>query len=565
MNEPKGPDERQPKQGWTLLRDPLLNQGTAFTADERRIQRLDGLLPAAETTLEQQAAAAYHRVMAQPGNLEKWEALRELLLDNETLFFRVARDHLTEILPLIYTPTIGDVAQKFSELWRPSRGVILHPGLRGRFKEILRRIPECIQIIVATDGERVLGLGDQGLGGMAISQGKVALYSLFGGVYPGATLPVCLDVGTNHEGLLEDPDYLGWRHPRLTGKDYDAFLDEFVEAVKEVFPKALLQWEDFGKTNARRVLERYRHQTLSFNDDIQGTAAVTLAGLLAALKEASRPLAAERVIIFGGGSAGLGIAERLMQYSVRQGGTAHAMAQRIYILDRRGLLTPDHPMHDPLQKELAKPREQLESWTVTDPDHITLEEVVRNLHPTILIGVSAHGGAFSEEIVREMAAHCQRPIIFPLSNPTSKSEAVPSELIRWTDGRCIIATGSPFAPVPFGERTYQIGQCNNLYIFPGVGMGCLIAEARQVTDSMLDRAAEILAQHSPALKDPTLALFPTLSHAIEIAREVSLAVAVQAQQDGVAPACELETLRQRLSHMVWTPAYASRLSLPPCG
>lgn len=565
MNEVRGPDERQPIWGWSLLRDPLLNQGTAFTAEERQQHQLEGLLPAAETTLEQQAASAYHRVMAAPGSLEKWEALQELLLDNETLFFRVARDHLAEILPLIYTPTIGDVAQKFSEVWRPSRGVILHPGLRGRFKEILRRIPDCVRVIVATDGERVLGLGDQGLGGMAISQGKVALYSLFGGVYPGSTLPVCLDVGTNHEGLLEDPGYLGWRHPRLTGKDYDAFLDEFVAAVREVFPKALLQWEDFGKTNARRVLERYRHQVLSFNDDIQGTAAVTLAGLLAALQEANRPLADERVVIFGGGSAGLGIAERLMQYSVRQGGSAQAMAQRIYVLDRRGLLTPDHPMHDPLQKELAKPLEELASWKVADPDHITLEEVVRNLHPTILIGVSAHGGAFTEEVVREMAAHCPRPIIFPLSNPTSKSEAVPSDLIRWTEGRCIIATGSPFAPVPYSNRTFQIGQCNNLYIFPGVGMGCLIAEARQVTDSMLDRAAEILAQHSPALEDSTLSLFPSLEDAVQIAREVSIAVALQAQQDGVAPACDEQTLCKRLSHMVWTPAYASRLRLPPCG
>lgn len=558
------PDRSQLK-GLSLLRDPLLNQGTAYSEIERKALNLEGLLPSAETTIEQQASDAYRRVMNQTSALEKWSALRDLANENETLFFRVAQDHRSEILPLIYTPTIGEVAQHFSALWKPGRGLILHPGLRGRLREILARVPDCIKVIVATDGERVLGLGDQGLGGMAISQGKVALYSLFGGVYPGDTLPICLDIGTNNEGLLGDSGYLGWRHPRLAGADYDSFIEEFVSAVRSIFPNALLQWEDFGKNQARRVLERYRHEVLSFNDDIQGTAAVTLAGLLAALLVKQESLSKQRVVIFGGGSAGLGIAERLMQFCVRKGGNAEEMASQIYVLDRRGLLTDKHPMQEPLQQAVAKSADIYAGWAIGDDHHISLEEVVRNVHPTILIGVSAHGGAFSESIVREMAEHCERPIIFPLSNPTSKSEAIPSELVHWTKGKCLIATGSPFSPVPYEQTTLQIGQCNNLYIFPGVGMGCLIAQARQVTESMLDRAAEILSEHSPAIHNPALSLFPSLDDAVAIARKISIAVALQAQEDGVAPQCSEEELQKKLAHTVWEPAYASRLGLPPCG
>jgi malate dehydrogenase (oxaloacetate-decarboxylating) len=559
------PEKRRGPQGLDLLRDPALNRGTAFSAADRSVLGLDGLLPPAETELGQQAAASYAEVMRHASNLEKWAALRDLALGNETLFFHVARQHLSEILPLIYTPTIGEVAQQYSMLWRPARGLILHPGLRGRFEQILRSLEAPVQVIVATDGERVLGLGDQGLGGMAIAQGKVCLYSLFGGFSPASTLPVCLDVGTNHEGLLADPHYLGWRHPRLTGQDYDAFIEEFVRAVEQVWPGALLQWEDFGKHQARPVLERYRNQLLSFNDDIQGTAAVSLAGILAALLVKGESLLDQRIVILGGGSAGLGIAERLMHYHQRNGGSAAEMGDRIFVLDRRGLLTDLHPQPEPLQRQLAKSKALVDSWEVADPMHVSLEEVVRHAQPTILIGVSAHGGAFHESIIRQMTAHCPLPVIFPLSNPTSKAEAIPSDLVSWTNGKCLIATGSPFRPVPFGGSTIQIGQCNNLYIFPGVGMGCQIAGARRVTEGMLDRAAEVLASHSPALADPHLSLFPQLEDAVEIARQIAVAVALEAQKEGVAPPLTEQQLRDRLERAVWEPTYAALEGSHRCG
>jgi malate dehydrogenase (oxaloacetate-decarboxylating) len=550
-------DDFHPK-GRQLLSNSRLNRGTAFTQQERETLSLEGLLPPAETSLQQQSANAWQGIHSHAEAIDKWTALRDVRQDNEVLFYRIASDYRTELLPIIYTPTIGEVAQRFSELWRPSPGLILHPGLKGKFEKILSAIPEEVRIIVATDGERVLGLGDQGIGGMAISQGKVSLYTLFGGIAPNQTLPICLDVGTNNEALLNSASYLGWKQPRLTGEAYDQLIDEFVCAVRKVFPRALLQWEDFGKGNARRLLQKYRKEILSFNDDIQGTATVSLAGLLAAFGVASRTLSQERVVIYGGGSAGLGIAEKLMQYAARHGESEEEMASRIFVLDRRGLLIPGHPMHDPLQPQLAKTEKELAGWVVEHHDHITLMETVRNARPTILIGVSADGGAFTEEIVREMASHVERPIIFPLSNPTSKSEALPSDLMKWTEGRAIVATGSPFSPVLWEEETIQIGQCNNLYIFPGVGMGCLVAEAREVTESMLERAAEVLAEHSPALQNDRLSLFPDLQHAPEIARKIAVEVALQAQKDGVAPQLPAAQMLERLEQMLWVPSYASR-------
>jgi malate dehydrogenase (oxaloacetate-decarboxylating) len=555
----------QSERGLERLRDPQLNRGVAFTESEREQYGLLGWLPAAQMDLSQQVQRAYQQVMAQQEPWQKWVVLRDLALENETLFFRLAQTHRAEILPLIYTPTIGEVAQRYSAVWRPSRAVILHPGLRGRMEQILRQVGGPIRMIVATDGERVLGLGDQGFGGMAISQGKIALYTLFGGVCPDKTLPVMLDVGTNHEGLLSDAGYLGWRHPRLTGDEYDAFIEEFVTAVQVVFPDALLQWEDFGKHQARRILERYQERILSFNDDIQGTAAVTLAGILAGVTANGQTLEQQRVVIYGGGSAGLGIAERLMQYSQRKGGSAADMADRIFVIDRRGLLTDQHDFTEDLQQAVAKPHGVWQGWNVADPEQISLLEVIQNVHPTILIGVSAHGGGFHELAIREMARHCPHPLIFPLSNPTMKSEAIPSDLVQWTEGRCILATGSPFPPVPFQGRYIQVGQCNNLYIFPGLGMGCLIARARQVTESMLDRAAEILAARSPYLANRLDALFPSLEQAVEIAREIAIAVAMQAQQDGVAPLATEHDLRARLQAEVWIPGYPSMDGTSSCG
>ena len=544
------------RQGLDLLRDPVLNKGSAFSEEERQLFGLEGLLPSYVQTLDEQVQAAYTSLQECSTPFDRWWFLSDLQDRNETLYYALAHRHLQQVLPLIYTPMIGEAAQRFSLVYRRPRGLILHPGMRGRLREILReRIKDTVRIIVATDGERVLGLGDQGLGGMMISVGKAALYTLAAGISPGETLPISLDVGTNHPGLLVDPHYLGWRHPRLTGEPYDAFIEEFVEAVKEICPQALLQWEDFGRDNARRILERYQQRLLSFNDDIQGTSAVTLAGLLAASNVTQQPLDQQSMVIFGSGSAGLGIAERIIGWSERRGGDRARIGSQIYLMDRNGLVVKGHPTHAPLQEELAKDPKLCRSWKVKDPNHITLDEVIEHVRPSILIGVSGQANAFSQRAITAMAQGCPCPTIFPLSNPTSQSEATPSDLMQWTQGTALIATGSPFPPVEWKGTSIPVGQCNNLYIFPGIGLGALIANAKEVTDRMFDCAALVLAAHSPALSNPQAALLPSLDQVAALASKLALAVAQAAIEDGVAPPASEETLRRRMDQLRWEPVY----------
>jgi len=404
-----------------------------------------------------------------------------------------------------------------------------------------------------TDGERILGLGDQGIGGMTIPIGKLSLYTLFGGVHPGKTLPIILDVGTNNSQLLKDPLYLGWREPRIEGAEYDAFIDRFIKAVKKRFPKVLLQWEDFGKNNARKLLDRYRNEILSFNDDIQGTAAVVLGGLLSALAEIKQKLSQQRIAILGGGSAGTGIADMLVKAMIEEGMGEEEACRKIYIIDIEGLIHFNSRNVNEAQRPYVQPQSAIKDWNIYE-NEISLFHVVANAHPTILIGVSAQGGAFTKEVIEEMARHSKRPIIFPLSNPTSKSECTVQEAIEWSKGKAILGTGSPFAPISYQGKTFRTSQCNNVYIFPGLGLGALASQATEVTDGMFLAAARALSQFSPAIKDPTAPLFPPIEQVRQVSRQIASAVAKKACEEGVARINPSEIEKEIEAH-IWEPSY----------
>lgn len=452
------------------------------------------------------------------------------------------------MLPLIYTPTVGEASLHYSFIYRESRGLYLSYPLRNKMEKIFSHLPKKeIDIVVVTDGERILGLGDLGIGGMAIPQGKLALYTLFAGIHPARTLAVHLDVGTNNPDLLNDPLYLGWSHKRIRGKEYAKFVASFVKALKRHYPKALLQWEDFGKENAQPLLDKYRDQIASFNDDIQGTAATVLAGILAGAKTTKKKLKDQKIVVLGAGSAGLGICEMLVRAMVVEEGISEKEARgRFYLVDMAGLIHSKLKEANSAQKKFARSSAEIERWKVTNPKKITLLEVVKNIQADILIGVSTQGGAFTEEIVKEMARKTARPIIFPLSNPTSKSEADPQNLLKWTHGKAIIATGSPFA---------HVSQCNNVYIFPGVGLGVIISRAKKVTDRMFLAAANILAEHSPLLKNERGTLFPSFQILREVSCEIAIGVALVAQEEGVGKRFTLSQLKQKLKENVWFPDY----------
>jgi malate dehydrogenase (oxaloacetate-decarboxylating) len=420
-----------------------------------------------------------------------------------------------------------------------------------RLEEILSYYPrQDVQVIVVTDGERILGLGDQGIGGITIPVGKLSIYTLFGGIHPARTLPILLDVGTNNPELLNNPLYLGWRQPRLTGDAYDQFIDRFVTAVKKVFPKALLQWEDFGKNNARPLLDRYRQKLLSFNDDIQGTAAVSVGAIFSVIFRKQEPLKDQKIAILGGGSAGVGIADALVFAMEKEGISSHEAKERILIVDRDGLL---HEELDP-KHPYSKKRTFFANWTLPNPHHISMLDVIRNAHPTILIGVSGQTGAFTQEMVETMCRFVEVPVIFPLSNPTSKAEATPAEILNWSKGKAIIATGSPFAPVEYGGKTHHIGQCNNVYIFPGVGTGSLAAEAKEVTDGMFLAASKVLASFSPHLQDVNASIFPPISDVHRISRAIALGVAKQAICEKVSH-LSIAQVEKNISEIMWEPHY----------
>jgi malate dehydrogenase (oxaloacetate-decarboxylating) len=543
--------------GELALENPILNKGSAWSEQEREQLGLLGLLPPHVATIEEQLARTYANYQQKTTAQERYIFLTSLQDRNETLFYRLLSEHITEMLPIVYTPIVGMASQHYSHIYRRPRGLYIPYPQRDRVEAILRNAPYSdVRAIVVTDGERILGLGDLGIGGMGIPVGKLSLYTLCAGIHPATTLPISLDVGTDNEELLNDPLYLGWRHERVRGQAYDDFVDAFVQAVIAVFPGALLQWEDFAKHNARRLLDRYRDQLCTFNDDIQGTGAVTLAALLAAVGVAGGTLRDQRFVILGAGSAATGIAEQIVAAVVAEGCSKEDALAALWLVDSHGLVHAGRQDLDPAKRAFAQPLERAVAYHLARPDGAGLAEVVRQVQPTVLIGTAAQPGAFGERVVREMASHVERPIIFPLSNPTSKSEANPADLLAWTDGRALIATGSPFPDVRYAGRTIHVSQCNNVFIFPGVGLGVIAAGARRVTDGMFVAAARALGELSPARRDRQAPLLPSIEDVRAVARRVALAVAAEAQRAGVADATSAEELARRVDAAMWQPRYA---------
>ena len=477
---------------------------------------------------------------------------------NEVLFYRLLLDHIEEMTPIVYTPVVALACQQFSHIYRRPRGLFISYPLRDSIPELLRNRPNReVDVIVVTDGERILGIGDQGAGGLGIPIGKLSLYTLIGGIRPERTLPIILDVGTNNKERLNDPEYFGWRHERITGQPYFDFVDQFVQAVKQELPKTCLQWEDFATPHARPILQRYRDELLTFNDDIQGTSAVTLGAILGAVKVTGKSLKDQQIVMLGAGSAGIGVADGLRAAMKEEGLSEQQARSRFWVIDSNGLLHSQRNDLSPEQSVYAQPGDGVSGWTPTSSGHIGLADVIGKIDATILIGLSTVGGAFSESIVREMARKIQRPIIFPLSNPTSKSEAKPDDLIQWTEGRALVATGSPFSPVHYAGKTIPIAQCNNVFIFPAMGLGVVASSARRVTDAMMLAAARTLAENSPALRDSSASLLPPLTDIRRVAAEIATAVGTQAQKDGVAPKLAEDELRQRVVAAQWVPTYPS--------
>lgn len=544
------------RSGIDLLSHPLFNKGTAFTIDERDEFELHGLLPPHVGNLDEQVIRRLRALRACDNPLERYSFLRDLQDVNETLFYALLVRNSAELLPLVYTPTVGEGCQRFSEIWRRPRGLFLCYPNRHRIVDMLaspRLDP--VRVIVVSDGERILGLGDQGTGGMGIPIGKLSLYTACAGIHPARTLPIFLDVGTDNAERLADPLYLGWRSPRIRGAAYDEFVDTFIDAVTRRWPDLLLQFEDFANHNAGRLLDKYRDRLCTFNDDIQGTAAVAAGALLSAIGITGVPLTDQRIAVLGAGSAGCGIAALLLRAMIDAGLPVAEARARFYAIDRDGLLVDGMPGIRDAQRPFVQTREAVARWTLADPNAIRLADVARNARPTVLIGVSGQPGAFTEEAVRAMAARVERPVLFPLSNPTSRAEASPSDLIAWTDGRALIGTGSPFAPVVWQGRTYPIAQTNNSYVFPGVGLGILASGARRVTDAMFTAAARALATLSPARTDPNAPLLPPVGDLRRVAVVIATAVAAQAQQDGVADPLSPEQLARRIAGQVWEPVY----------
>jgi len=542
--------------GMDLLERPELNKGTAFTKDERKKFGLDGLLPPQIESLDEQVVRAYEAYKRKDDDLERHIYLRALQDTNEVLFYRLLLDHIEEMTPMVYTPVVALACQQFSHIYRRPRGLFISYPLRDSVPLLLRNRPNReVDVIVVTDGERILGIGDQGAGGLGIPIGKLSLYTLIGGIRPERTLPIVLDVGTNNEERLRDPEYLGWPHERVTGQEYFDFIDQFVQAVKQELPETCLQWEDFATPHARPILDRYRDQTLTFNDDIQGTAAVVLGAIVGAVKVTGKSLKDQQIVFLGAGSAGIGVADFLRAAMREEGVSENEARSQFWVVDKDGLLHSGRKDLSPEQSVYAQPEERVSGWPATANGHIGLADVIGKIEATILIGLSTVGGAFTETIVREMARKVQRPIIFPISNPTIKSEAKADDLIRWTDGRALIATGSPFAPVSYNGRTIPIAQCNNIYIFPAIGLGVVAARARRVTDGMILAAGRTLGEQSPALRDASASLLPGLANLRAVAAAIAVAVGLEAQRAGVAPKTTEEELRERVKATQWTPGY----------
>jgi malate dehydrogenase (oxaloacetate-decarboxylating) len=544
------------RRGIDLLDTPVLNKGTAFTPEERIRFGLHGLLPPHAETLDEQVARAYEAFQKKDSDLERHIYLRALQDTNEVLFYRLLLDRIEEMTPLVYTPTVALACEQFSHIYRRPRGLFISYPMRDSIPELLRNRPnKDVDVIVVTDGERILGIGDQGVGGLGIPIGKLSLYSLIGGIRPERTLPIVLDVGTNNGERLRDPEYLGWRHERVTGQEYFDFVNQFVQAVKQELPGTCLQWEDFATPHVRPILDRYRHELLTFNDDIQGTAAVALGAVLGAVKVTGRNLKDQQIVMLGAGSAGIGVVEGLFHAMKGEGLSDDDARSHFWLVDNHGLLDSTRTELTTGQKAFAQPAKKTAQWKRSSTGPVGLADVIANIEATALIGLSTAGGAFTEPIVREMARKVDRPIIFPLSNPTTKSEAAAGDLIRWTEGRALVATGSPFSPVSFGGRTISIAQCNNVFIFPAMGLGVIATRATRITESMMLAAAKALAANSPAMKDPQGSLLPRLADIRAVAVEIAVAVGREAQKLNLSPVVSEDELRRRVIATQWTPAY----------
>lgn len=553
----KGEQLKVPFRSPSLLRYPLFNKGTGFTPEERERFGLVGLLPSQHNTIETQAKRVYRSICFNPDPLGRHISLAALQDRNEHLFYKVLSLHLEELLPIVYTPTVGKASQYYSRVFRRARGIWITPDLRGRVEDVLRTAASFsdVQLMVVTDNESILGIGDQGVGGMAISVGKLSLYCVGAGIHPARTLPISLDVGTDNQSLLDDPLYLGWREKRLRGDAYDSLVDEFLTAARKVFPKVVIQWEDFRKDNALRIMDRYREQTPSFNDDIQGTGAVALACVLAACKITGAVLEESRILIYGAGAAGLGIARQLRSQLQFDGLAGSDLRHAILVMDSKGVISDGRAEMDDYKRELSWPEDMAQELDLSDTDRRELPKVVQNYRPTVLIGTSGQGGAFNEDTVRAMADAVSTPVILPMSNPTSISEAEPEQILRWSEGRALIATGSPFEDVPMRGGARRIGQANNVFIFPGVGLGAVVSGASQITDGMIAAAAVALADSLTSTELSDSCLMPEVTRLWDVSGEVGLALANQAVMDGVAKKISSDEMQAKIDAYRWVPEY----------
>ncbi len=542
--------------GPILLETPLLNKGSAFSQREKQIFNLEGLLPHAIETIEEQTLRAYEQYSQFEEDLDKHIYLRNIQDTNETLYYSLISSYLEEMMPIIYTPTVGLACQQFSRIYRRKRGIFLSYPDRERMDYALQNATkQNVKVIVVTDSERILGLGDQGIGGMGIPIGKLALYSACGGISPAHCLPVTLDVGTNNQELLDDPMYMGWRHKRITGDEYFDFVDRFIQVVTDRWPNAIVQFEDFAQGNATPLLKKYQDKLCCFNDDIQGTACVTVGTLLAACSAQKSSLKDHRVVFVGAGSAGCGIAEQIVAHMIKEGLTREQALSQVFLTSSKGLLTDKTEGLRDFQQDFVKPMEEVGLWSSSDEGKISLLDLVTHAKPTILVGVSGQPGLMSEAVIKAMYTNCPKPIVMPLSNPTSRVEAQPADVIRWTDGHAIVATGSPFDPVEYQGKHHNIAQCNNSYIFPGIGLGVIAAKANRITESMFMAASEALAEVSPLVKGEGDELLPALAEIRNVSLFIALKVAKQAMQEGVAIEIPDDLLEKRIEKSFWKPEY----------
>ncbi|WP_413500942.1 NAD-dependent malic enzyme [Psychrobacter maritimus] len=543
-----------PIAGPALLETALLNKGSAFSSEERDSFNLTGLLPHNIETIEEQSLRAYHQLRSFTSDMDKHIYLRNIQDTNETLFHHLIEQHIEEVMPLIYTPTVGQACEKFSQIYRRKRGLFISYPERHKIDDMLQNATkQNVKVIVVTDGERILGLGDQGIGGMGIPIGKLALYTACGGISPAYCLPILLDVGTNNQQLLDDPMYMGWRNPRISGDEYNEFVDLFIQAVKRRWPEVLLQFEDFAQGNATPLLNRYRDQLCCFNDDIQGTAAVSVGALIAACLNKGQKLSQQKIAFLGAGSAGCGIAEHIIRQMQREGLTEEQARSQVFMVDRYGLLTDNMTELQKFQEPLVQKQSAIEHWDKSQK--LGLAQVVKQAKITVLFGVSGQKGLFTQEVIESLCANTENPIVLPLSNPTSRVEATPQEVMNWSRGRAIIATGSPFANTTFNGQSFEVSQCNNSYIFPGIGLGVLAARATGISDNMLMAASQALADISMEYEKAPGAILPPIKVIKEISEKIAYEVALQAVQDKLALPITAENLQRRLKANFWLPEY----------